>query len=126
MGGYRVQFPGLRRVVQLPYGSIASASFSATLRDLAEAGKIDILTGVQVTDVAPDYVVTGDGRRYAAALVINCRGGDVKPFESQCGYQKFFGFEIELQRGCWPDDLPVLMDADLPQFDGFSFMYVLP
>jgi lycopene beta-cyclase len=59
-----------------------------------------------------------------AARVIDARGPDAGP-QGACGFQKFVGEEIVLDQ---PHglDRPMLMDATVPQLDGFRFVYVLP
>jgi len=41
------------------------------------------------------------------------------------GYQKFFGFEIEIDYE-WPVCKPIIMDDSVDQTDGFHFVYTLP
>jgi lycopene beta-cyclase len=58
--------------------------------------------------------------------VIDARGPGAYPLRAvRAGYQKFVGLEVRLQR---PVDrsIPMLMDANVPQTDGFRFFYVLP
>ena len=59
----------------------------------------------------------------AGSALIDARGAH-RHAES-CGYQKFYGEEVTLEA---PHELdrPLVMDATVPQQDGFRFMYVLP
>jgi len=67
-----------------------------------------------------DTCVTGE-------VVIDCRGPCRAAIRSKggCGYQKFYGFEIELAKP-WPDDAPIVMDSLADQADGYRFIYSLP
>ncbi len=69
-------------------------------------------------------VVLGDGTRVAAGAVVDGRG-DPGRGHLELGFQKFLGRTLALEA---PHGLegPVLMDATVPQTDGFRFLYTLP
>jgi lycopene beta-cyclase len=56
----------------------------------------------------------------------DARGPDAYPAAGPCGYQKFLGVEYELAESPSPRDVPLIMDARVPQTDGYRFIYVLP
>jgi lycopene beta-cyclase len=70
-------------------------------------------------------VRTSDGRVFEADLVVDARGPEHCALNGRAGYQKFVGLELELSEPSPLQD-PVLMDARVPQTDGFRFFYVLP
>jgi lycopene beta-cyclase len=82
-----------------------------------------VSTGCAAVEVGAREVRLADGRRLAASLVVDARGPGGP--ERGAGYQKFVGHELELAR---PHGLtrPIVMDAEVPQIDGFRFFYVLP
>jgi lycopene beta-cyclase len=85
-----------------------------------------LVIGKDVTRVMDREVVTSCGERFVGRCVIDCRGRDVKRTTySGSGYQKFYGFELELEQD-WPSDVPLVMDAATDQSDGFRFFYTLP
>lgn len=119
---YDVKFPGYCRRIPLPYHTIESESLVKTI-----AGQPcgDFLTGAEVVTIADEGVELRDGNSLAADLVIDARGLDVHRLTGPVAYQKFLGLELRLQRphglsGC------LVMDATIPQRDGFRFMYALP
>jgi lycopene beta-cyclase len=65
-----------------------------------------------------------DGRKLAAPLVIDARGPR-RSSHLALGWQKFLGQEVRLAT---PHGLsrPVVMDASVPQIDGYRFVYLLP
>ena len=122
--GYEVRFPGYRRRLHTPYLMIASARLRRVVHDLLAArGDALVWEHAPVARLAPGRVVLEDGRTVAGETVIDARGADRHP--TDCGYQKFYGEEVTLRD---PHGLqwPLVMDATVPQQDGFRFMYVLP
>ena len=119
---YDVAFPAHARTLKSPYYSIESSRLDAVVRGaLPQAA---VMTGRKVAAVGANMVELADGERIAAKGVIDCRGaGDLSALE--CGWQKFYGREIQL------DDMhgierPVIMDATVDQLDGYRFVYALP
>lgn len=121
---YEVRFPGYRRRLDTPYYMISSPRLRRAVRALLAARGDALLwerTAVDRLDAATLHLA--GGRRIRAGMVIDARGGH--PPGTDCGYQKFYGQELTLRA---PHGLtrPIVMDATVPQYDGFRFMYVLP
>jgi lycopene beta-cyclase len=118
---YTVMFPGLTRRFDGGYASIPSDR----LRDLIRSNaKITVESGADAVKLDPASVVLSDGRRIDGDCVIDGRG--VRSSKHMTlGYQKFFGREFRLKK---PHGLtcPILMDATVPQEDGYRFLYSLP
>jgi len=117
----QVRFPGRRRELSAGYFSITSDALSKYMSDRPG---IDIHAGTAVTDLAPQWVGTGDGRRLSAGAVLDGRG----PASADglvLGFQKFFGREIRTA-SAHGIDCPVIMDATVSQADGYRFIYLLP
>ncbi|MFO1014920.1 MAG: lycopene beta-cyclase CrtY [Caulobacteraceae bacterium] len=119
--GYDVRFPAHSRALGTQYRSVTSGRLhqlvSAALGDRA-------WLGVEVIEVAPSRVRLADGRVLEAPTVIDGRGAR-KSAALALGWQKFVGQEVVLAQ---PHGLirPVIMDASVPQLDGYRFVYVLP
>lgn len=125
--GYDVVFLEHTRTLASPYAAVTSASLAAAVRAVIAARPgFALVTGAEVTELGDRHLALRDGRRLEATCVIDARGPDHLAIDpAACGYQKFVGLELALAR---PHGLvrPILMDATLPQHDGFRFMYVLP
>ena len=117
---YDVAFPGLRRRLTGGYHSITSERFHAVVtRSLGDRVRL----GAPIGGVTP-HAVVAHGEELRAACVIDGRG--FPPDHGLVlGYQKFLGRRVRL-RGPHGLDTPLLMDATVPQRDGFRFLYVLP
>lgn len=119
---YQVRFPKYSRT--LPGGYLALTSDRLHDWVAALAGPDALRLGVGVRAVDASGAELDDGTRIDARVVIDGRGWpggrslDVR-------FQKFVGLELELVA---PHGLtrPVLMDATVPQLDGYRFVYVLP
>lgn len=121
--GYRVAFPDLERVVDLPYSCLTSDALARSVTEtLAASEMAELLTGAAVQTVREDAVRLVNGRTLRASLVIDARGGGA---DAVGGYQKFLGLEVELADDSGLDR-PDLMDACVAQGPQFRFMYVLP
>jgi len=116
-----VRFPAYSRSLENAYFSITSESLRAVVERTVGAG---VRTGVQVTGLSDTGVALADGTRIAASAVVDGRG-DPGPGHLELGFQKFLGQTLALDA---PHGLggPVLMDATVPQVDGFRFLYTLP
>ncbi|WP_419321136.1 lycopene beta-cyclase CrtY [Caulobacter sp. ErkDOM-E] len=119
--GYEVRFPAHRRALDTAYLAITSQRLHEAV-STALGG--DVWLGATVSDVSPHQVTLSDGRRITAATVIDGRG----PRRSRSlvlGWQKFLGQGVRLSK---PHGLtrPIVMDATVPQLDGYRFLYVLP
>ena len=120
---YEVRFPGYRRRLATPYLMITSARLRRVVRGLLSE-RADALVWEQATvaRLESGRALLDDGRRVDGHAVIDARGANPG---AECGYQKFYGEEVTLAA---PHGLrrPLVMDATVPQQDGFRFMYVLP
>ncbi|MCP3732347.1 lycopene beta-cyclase CrtY [Sphingomonas sp. MG17] len=119
---YDVAFPGHARTLKASYYSIESERFDRVVRGAMPKGRV--LTRRKVLGTSARTVMLADGGRIEAGGVIDCRGaGDLGKLD--LGWQKFLGRELALAE---PHDLkrPVIMDATVPQVDGYRFVYALP
>ncbi len=121
--GYEVRFPDRTRVVHSRYASISAARFGAVVGAAVGACGWDMRLNTRVVEIGRHHVALESGERLTARCVIDARGP--RPVETGCGYQKFFGLEVETGDR-WPEPLPVVMDATVAQGDGFHFVYALP
>ena len=118
---YLVNFPGFARTVPSRYAAISSDRFA----DVLENAGCELLTGTEVVALGESSVRLAGGTELNAACVLDSRGPTAAEPPTETGYQKFVGLEIETERP-WPDAVPTVMDAIVPQDDGFRFVYVLP
>jgi lycopene beta-cyclase len=119
--------------VPLRYAAITSAHFDRVLREaFASHPNAELWLGRSVREIDGTLVWLDDGSTLSAPLVIDARGpsriagdGSYSHAQPSCGYQKFVGLELRFDA---PHALahPILMDATVPQDDGFRFFYVLP
>ncbi len=127
--GYEVHFPGHSRVLDTGYAAVTSERLHRVVRDtIAGCEGCTVLTGKAATEIEAHRVTLEGGDQLDATLVIDARGpGQLQATDSVSGsgYQKFHGMELHLAH---PHGLkrPVLMDATVPQIDGFRFLYTLP
>jgi lycopene beta-cyclase len=122
---YEVAFPGLTRTLGARYAAVSSERMAEVVTErLTARPGCTLLSGAEVTRLEPYSVTLNDGRILRGQLVVDARGPEHVAFEP-CGYQKFVGLELALAT---PHDRvrPMLMDARVPQSDGFRFFYVLP
>lgn len=118
---YDVVFPDFERRLQTPYLSFGAERFHQVLSaSLGDALRL----GVAVKALEPEAVALADGSRLNARAVVDGRGYRL-PNGLVLGYQKFTGHEVELEREHGLPG-PMLMDARVPQLDGFRFFYTLP
>ena len=118
---YEVRFPRRRRRLSSAYASIRSTQLDAVLRPRLGARAI---FGAEAIRVTPREVELADGRVFEADVVIDGRGPRPAP-ELALGFQKFLGQVVRLEspHGL---EIPIIMDATVPQIDGYRFVYVLP
>jgi lycopene beta-cyclase len=122
---YSVHFDDLTRTLDEPYCAVRSERLHEVVRDAFEARGAQLLLGARAVRVSDRTVTLADGRVLRAKIVIESRGPDALAAGARAGYQKFLGLELKL-RAPSPIIEPRLMDAQLPQLDGFRFMYALP
>ena len=118
---YAVRFPGLERRLPLGYRSIASDRLREALAPIL-AGRLR--AGAEVAELRPDGVTLRSGEVLAADAVIDGRGYRPSP-HLDVAFQKFFGVEIRTAEPHGQAS-PIIMDATVPQRDGFRFVYTLP
>lgn len=116
-----VMFDERTRSVAGGYNAVTSERFHEVLaNDLGAAVRLH----TPVAEVHPRQVVAADGQVFEAQAAIDGRGFAPSP-QLDLRYQKFLGLELQLAR---PHGLagPILMDARVPQLDGYRFVYTLP
>ena len=119
---YDVAFPGHARTLRQPYYSIESDRLDAVLRERLKPAAL--MTGQKVLACSATAVVLADGDRIEAAGVIDARGAaDLSTLD--VGWQKFVGRELDVEGGHGVPH-PMVMDARVPQHDGYRFVYLLP
>lgn len=118
--GYAVAFPGLARRLPLGYRSASAERLRAAMADAAPR----IRTGADVRALRPDGVTLASGEEIRADAVIDGRGYRPSP-HLQVAFQKFYGVEVRTAEPHGQPD-PIIMDATVPQRDGFRFVYTLP
>ncbi len=119
---YEVRFPRLQRTLAAGYGSATSERLAAEVAKVLPAERI--LTAMPVAALTPTSVTLADQNVLHANAVIDGRGqGPTKALDLR--WQKFLGLEVELAA---PHGLtgPIIMDATVPQLDGYRFVYTLP
>nr|WP_255720752.1 lycopene beta-cyclase CrtY [Acuticoccus kalidii] len=119
--GYDCRFTGGAFTYSTPYLSIASDDLDRVARHrLGDAVRLD--TPVTALDAAG--AVLADGSRIEADAVIDARGPRQLAGVT-LRWQKFLGREVRLAD---PHGLtqPTIMDAAVPQLDGYRFVYLLP
>lgn len=117
----QVRFPVHTRSMRAGYRSLTTGSVVAALRRLPG---LTVLTGTPAHLLDANGVTLADGRRIAAPCVIDGRGYRPSP-HLILGFQKFVGIEFDVPAGHGVPH-PVLMDATVPQQDGYRFIYLLP
>lgn len=118
---HEVRFPAFRRKLESAYCSIRSADFDQKVGSVLKEG---VRYRSEVAEMGMDFVQLASGERFTSPRVIDARGF-VEWDNISVGYQKFIGWEVRLEE---PHGLagPILMDATVPQIDGFRFFYCLP
>jgi lycopene beta-cyclase len=129
---YEVRFPKHTRTVEGGYFMITSERLHEVVqaRFAENAARASLRLGSCVTRIDSHSATLADGSVIAGDFVLDARGPERMAHAqagawSIVGYQKFVGLELELEEPC-SRRVPLLMDARLPQTDGFRFMYVLP
>lgn len=119
--GYEVRFPRYSRTLPGDYLSVTAESFAQALE--AALGE-DLRTNCEVSEIAPQGVILGDGTRLQAEAVIDGRGYQPSPYLT-VGLQAFLGQQWRLAE---PHGLtrPILMDATVDQQQSYRFVYTLP
>jgi lycopene beta-cyclase len=106
----------------MAYGSVTSERLDSVVR--ATNASRDWLLDTRVAAVGPEVLRLEDGRELRARVVIDARG-QVRSDHLDLRWQKFVGQEVELEAEHGLSE-PIIMDATVPQLDGYRFVYVLP
>jgi lycopene beta-cyclase len=118
---HELRFPNRHRVMQGAYNSVSSERLH---RVVGQALDGQCTFHAEVTAVEPHRVELADGRVIEARAVIDGRG-DPGGRHLDVAFQKFLGQFVRLETDHGLDG-PILMDATVPQVDGYRFMYALP
>ena len=119
---YAIRFPKHGRTIGAGYRSATSEKLDMAVRAVVPPERR--WTGAGAADITPTLCVLDDGRRLTARAVIDARGqGRTRALDLR--WQKFLGVEVELaaEHGLAG---PIIMDATVPQSDGYRFVYTLP
>ena len=123
---YDVAFPGSARTIVEPYASIGSERLASVVEErFRMAPDSALFCGTAGEPRGVSTVLLADGRTLDGRLIVDARGPDRADFARVAGFQKFVGLELSLQKPHRRRH-PMLMDARVPQEDGFRFFYVLP
>jgi lycopene beta-cyclase len=119
--GYEVAFPGHRRRLSTTYACLTGPALSGAVAAALGDG---LIQPAEVLEADGTGARLADGRAFSAPLVIDGRGAEGGG-ALRFAWQKFAGLELRLDR---PHgiELPVVMDAVVPQEDGYRFLYLLP
>lgn len=119
---YAIRFPKRSRSLAAGYGSATSERLDAAVRAALPQGCT--LTGCVIAALDATSVTLDDGTRLSAGAVIDGRGqGPTAALDLR--WQKFVGVEFELAADHGLSG-PIIMDATVPQLDGYRFVYTLP
>ncbi|MFZ4690265.1 MAG: lycopene beta-cyclase CrtY [Polymorphobacter sp.] len=119
---YQVRFPARTRTLAAGYGSCTSDLLAEAVAKALPPERI--ITAMPIVAVTPTTVTLADQRVLTAGAVIDGRGqGPTKALDLR--WQKFLGLEVELAEPHGLDG-PIIMDATVPQYDGYRFVYTLP
>ncbi|MEO7095038.1 MAG: lycopene cyclase family protein, partial [Polyangiales bacterium] len=124
--GYDVAFPDSSRTIDEPYASVTSASVDRVVRAaIASSIGSAVCSSRDACEVSASSVVLDDGEVLEASVVVDARGPERIHCAGRVGFQKFVGLELVLARP-HTRGRPLLIDARVPQVDGFRFVYTLP
>ncbi|OSZ70975.1 lycopene cyclase [Sphingomonas sp. IBVSS1] len=119
---YSVRFPRHHRTLDVGYGTSNSERLAAAVTAALPPGHI--ITNVPVVALSPTSVTLADQRVLHCNAVIDGRG-QKKTDALDLRWQKFLGQEVELAEDHGLKG-PIIMDATIPQADGYRFVYTLP
>jgi lycopene beta-cyclase len=125
---FDVRFPQTDKTIALRHSFIRSSDFHRGLTEVLGDG---VRLGCAITKISDSEVETSTGQFLRAPLVVDATG--IHPeqiqknrfFDAPCGWMKYLGFDLKLNK---PHGLklPVLMDARVPQIDGFRYFSITP
>ncbi len=119
---HRVRFTGREREFAVAYNSVGAEALDALVK--ARLSPQQFRLNAPAVRLAPDEVELAGGEVIKARGVIDARGPDGPMPGLELGWQKFVG--IEFAAAAPEPDCATVMDARLPQLDGYRFVYVLP
>jgi lycopene beta-cyclase len=123
---YEVRFPDLSRTLDEPYAAVPSERLDEVVQGaFAARAQAQLFLGETARRVTAHDVELASGPTLSAEVVIESRGPEAFAPAPGTGFQKFIGLELEVKPPS-PLRTPRLMDALVPQKDGFRFMYALP
>lgn len=114
-----VRFPKRYRVLDTPYCSATSERLHAVMKDVP----VTRITGTEAVSLDRTKITLAD-QRTLTGTVLDGRGAE-RSSHLNIAFQKFLGLEVRFAK---PHGLtrPTIMDATVPQTDGYRFVYVLP
>jgi lycopene beta-cyclase len=118
----KVHFPGRKREFQSGYNSISSDSLDSLVKSRLKEDQWRL--NCQVVSIDADSVRLSSGETIAARGVIDARGPENTLPGLHLAWQKFVGLEFD--SAVSDPECATIMDACLPQIDGYRFVYVLP
>lgn len=118
---HEIIFPKRQRRLSVGYNSIRSERLDRVLRARLPAERI---RRGQVVELATDHVRLESGERLAADGIVDARGAADFP-GLELAWQKFVGRTFRTSRP-HGRSTPIIMDATVPQEDGYRFVYTLP
>jgi lycopene beta-cyclase len=119
---HRVSFPRYDRLLDQGYNSIEAKWLDALVRE--RLAPDSWRCHCAVAELAPGHVILKGGEKIHASAVIDARGPEKVMPGLELGWQKFVGIEYADERPA--EDCATIMDATVPQFDGYRFVYTLP
>jgi lycopene beta-cyclase len=119
---HEVRFPGRQRTLGFGYNCIRSEDLDRLLRERLAPGEFRL--GRRVAALGPAFAILDGGERIEADGVLDARGTRALP-GLDLAWQKFVGrtYRFERPHGA---TRPVIMDAMVPQDEGYRFVYTLP
>lgn len=119
---HRVRFTGRERDFAVAYNSVGAKALDALVKARLHPDQYRL--NAFASHVGPSEVRLANGEALKARCVIDARGPDGPMPGLELGWQKFVG--IEFAAAAPEPDCATVMDARLPQLDGYRFAYVLP
>ncbi|MCQ8184998.1 lycopene beta-cyclase CrtY [Parvularcula maris] len=115
----QVRFPERRRSLSTPY----LAATSDRLAEVMAETKVQTIRGTEAVALSPSSLTLAD-QTTLRGTVLDGRGAQ-RSDTITIAFQKFLGLEVRFEE---PHGLtePIIMDATVPQTDGYRFVYVLP
>lgn len=124
--GYDVAFERLTRRLASRYSAVTSDRFAEVVEArFREHPSSQLVVDARARRIGAHEVGLEGGRTFRGRMVVDARGPEQFATEGAVAYQKFLGLELALDAP-HSIELPTLMDAKVPQIDGFRFFYSLP